>query len=259
VKERGHYAPPLLKLILLIMKKILLLLLIVVFPGNLKAQDEGSSIVLNRFYIGAKAGYGIVEFESADELITDFSERTYRNIAYGIIAGVRITGKLSIQAEGVYAQYGGNNILVDHIYDPDNPLLISYSTNSTVDHVDMDLYYVDIPILIRYSLSDRNFSPYVYAGANWAINITGYTTITRAITDAYGTIYREFNDGITEQLQYNEFAPLVGAGFNLGIGKFIVFGDVRYKYGIMNLSNVQNRTGFTSNALWLSGGLLFNL
>lgn len=241
------------------MKKILLLLLIVVSLGNLTAQDSGSNIVLEKFYVGVKGGYGTVSFESTDATIKDFAEITYRNISYGIVAGYRITNKISIQAEGIYAQYGGNNILYDHIYSPDNPLLLSYSTSSTVDHVDMDLYYIDIPLTLRYSFSDGDVAPYIYAGANWAINMVGYTTIVRSINDLQGTIYREFNDGITEQIQYNEIAPVAGAGININIGKFTVFGDARLKYGIMNLSNVMNRTGFTSNSLWLSAGLTFSI
>jgi len=230
----------------------------VVFLSNLNAQDEGSNIVFNRFYVGVKAGYGTVDFESTDLSIKDFAERTYLNLSYGIVAGFKITGKLSVQAEGSYAQYSANKILYDHIYSENNPLLASYSSSSTIDHIDMDLFYVDIPVILRYSLSDNDFAPYVYAGANWAINMTGYTTIVRAITDFQGTIYREFNDDITAQIQYNEIAPIVGAGLSLNIGRFSVFGDARIKYGLMNLSNVQNSLGFTNNALWLSAGLTFS-
>jgi hypothetical protein len=241
------------------MKNILLLLLIVVSLGNLKAQDEGSNIIFNRFYLGAKAGYGTVEFNSTDAAIKNFAERTYRNISYGIVAGFKVTDRFSVQAEGIYAQYGANKIRYDHIYSENNPLLASYNDGTSIDHVDMDLYYVDIPLTVRYSLSSGDFAPYIYAGANWAINMAGYTTIVRAIEEPQGTIYRKFNDGITEQIQYNEFAPVAGVGINLNLGRFILFGDARFKYGIMNLSNVQNRTGFTNNALWLSAGLLFRL
>ena len=92
-------------------------------------------------------------------------------------------------------------------------------------------------------------------------NVQGYTTITRASTDPYGgTMYREFVDGITEQVKYNEFAPIFGGGLNINLGdKFTLFGDLRYKFGVMNLSNVQNGLGYKNNALWLSAGLIFNL
>jgi hypothetical protein len=241
------------------MKNALLLFLMVIFLSNLSAQDSGSNIVFNRFYIGAKAGYGTVEFNSTDLSITKFAERTYRNISYGLVTGFKVSPRFTIQAEGVYAQYGANNILYDHVYSASNPLLTSYSSTTSVDHVDMDLYYIDIPLTFQYSLSEGDFAPYVYAGANWAINVLGYTTIVRAIADQQGTIYREFNDGITEQLVYYEFAPVGGVGVNLNIGRFTLFGDARFKYGIMNLSNVKSRLGFTNNALWLSAGLTFGL
>lgn len=241
------------------MKKPLLLVLLVVSLGNLYAQD-GGGIVFGKFYFGGKLGYGTVDFISTDVNVDGFADRTYRNISYGVLAGYKINAKISVQVEGVYAQYAANNILYDHIYRPDNPLLVSYSSNSVIDHVDMDLYYMDIPVIARYHLGSGALAPYVYAGVNWAINVTGYTTIVRAITDPYGTMYREFNDGITEQIQFNEFAPVFGGGVNMNLGdKFTVFGDARIKYGVQNLSNVQNNLGFKNNALWLSAGLIFNL
>jgi hypothetical protein len=123
----------------------------------------------------------------------------------------------------------------------------------------MDLYYIDIPLTLSYSLSDGSFAPYIYAGVNWAINMTGYTTIVRAFNDSQGTIYREFKDDITQKILYNEYAPLVGAGVNLNISRLTIFGDIRFKYGIMNLSNVQNGLGFTNNCLWLSAGITFSI
>jgi len=240
------------------MKKILLLVLIMVSLGNLYAQDEG--IIFGKFYFGAKAGYGTVDFSSTNVNVDNFAERTYRNLAYGVLAGYKINAKVSIQAEGVYAQYAANNIRYDHIYRPDNPLIASYSASSVVDHVDMDLYSADIPVTARYQLGTGTLAPYVYVGVNWGIYVTGYTTIVRKIEDPYGTIYREFNDGVTEQIKYNEIAPIFGGGLNMNLGdKFTVFGDARIKYGVQNISNVQNGLGFKNNALWLSAGLIFNL
>jgi hypothetical protein len=241
------------------MKKILLIIVMLVSLSNLKAQNEGSRIVLEKFYVGGKAGYGIVNFESTDAEEKDFAKRTFNNLVFGIVAGFKVSSRLSVQVEGNYAQYGADNIMPEYIYSENNPLITPYSSTSTVDHVDMDLFYLDIPLTLRYSPTDGGLAPYFYAGVNWGINMSGYTTIERAINDTQGVIYREFQDGISEQIQYNEFAPLAGAGVNLNIGKFTVFGDVRYKYGVMNLSNVMNGLGFTNSALWISAGLLFNL
>lgn len=239
------------------MKKILLLALIVVSLGNLYAQD----VVLGKLYFGGKIGYGTVDFESTDPSENNFAERTFLNLSYGVIAGYKINAQISVQAEGIYAQYSANNIMYEYIYRPNNPLIASYSETSTIDHVDLDLYYIDIPVTARYHIGSGTLAPYVYAGVNWGINVSGYTTITRAITDPFaGTIYREYNDGITEQIKYYDFAPIFGGGINLNLGdKFTLVGDLRYKFGVMNISNVQNGLGFKSNALWLSAGLIFNL
>jgi hypothetical protein len=240
------------------MKKVLLLLVIVVSLGNLYAQDD---VVLSKFYIGGKIGYGSVSFESTDETEGDFAERTFLNFSYGIVAGYRINSKITIQTEGVYAQYSADNIKYEYIYSPTNPLIQLTGETSWIDHVDMDLFYMDIPLIFKYNFGGRTLTPYAYAGVNWGINIQGYTTITRATSDPYGGIlYSEYVDGITEQINYYDFAPIIGGGVNMNLGdKITIFGDLRYKYGVQNISNVQNGLGYKNNALWLSAGLVLNL
>ena len=238
------------------MKKLLLLtIVIVVSLVNLNAQ----SVVLGKLYVGGKIGYGSVSFNSTDPTVKDFAERTYLNLAYGIVAGYKLDAKLSIQAEGVYAQYSANNIKWEYIYSSNNPL-ITGSGVSTVDHVDMELYYVDIPVTARYSFGSGALAPYAYVGVNWGINVQGYSTITRIETDPVaGSFSQSYNDDITDLIRYNEFAPLVGAGLNINMGnKITVFGDLRYKIGVQNVSNVQNGLGFKFNALWLSAGAAWN-
>ena len=237
------------------MKKILLLALIVVSLGKLYAQD----VVLGKFYAGAKIGYGTVSFESTDPTENEFAERTFLNLSYGAVAGYRLNSKITLQAEGVYAQYSATNIKYEYIYSASNPL-ITPSETSTIDHVDMDLYYVDIPVTAKYLFGGRTLAPYAYVGVNWGINIEGYTTITKATTDPYaGTMYREYVDGITEQVKYYDFSPIFGGGVNMNMGdKITLFGDLRYKIGVMNISNVQNGLGYKNNALWLSAGAVWN-
>jgi len=241
------------------MKKTVLLFLIVVSFSRLKAQDDATVSLFGKIYVGAKVGYGIVNFESTSSSEKHFAKATYDNISYGIIAGYNLSGRISIQLEGNYAQYGANNIIAKYIYSANNPLFTSYSANSTVDHVDMDLYYVDIPLTVRYSLTDGDFSPYFYGGVNWGINYSGNATIVHAINDTQATLYREFQDDISGQIKYNEFSPVVGGGIKMNMGSFSIFGDLRYKFGLMNLSNVNNGLGFTNNALWVSAGLFINL
>jgi hypothetical protein len=241
------------------MKKILLLLLMVVFLSNLNAQDEGSGSLFGKLYIGAKAGYGIVNFESILSSEKDFAKMTYNNISYGIVAGFKLSGRLSIQVEGNYAQYGANEIIPKYIYSPTNPLFVSYNPNTTVDHVNMDLFYADIPLTLRYSLTDGDFTPYVYGGVNWGINMSGNATIVRKFIENDVTIYREFKDDITEQIKYNDFSPVIGGGVKLNMGSLSLLGDIRYKYGLKNISNVSNSLGFTNSSLYVSAGLVLNL
>lgn len=217
-------------------------------------------LISGRLYLGAKASYGSVDFSSTNNNVENFAERTYKNISYGAVAGYKLTSSISIQVEGLYTQYSGNSIKYDHLYSENNPLLTSSDPNSSVDHIDMDLYYFDIPVIAKYHLVEGAFSPYIYAGINWGINTSDYTTITRKYVDNNTTLYREFTDEIFEQIKYNDMAPIIGAGFNVDLlGKISAFGDFRFKYGVKNISNVQNGLGFRNNALWLSAGLVYNL
>jgi hypothetical protein len=251
--------PACLKLIFYSMKKILLLfLLMVVFSGGLMAQEAESAVGGSKFYVGAKGAYGIVDYESIIATTTDFSEITYDNISYGLVFGFNITGNLGLQVEGNYSQYGANKIIETYVYSPGSPVLQSYGEFSLVDHVNMDLYYVDIPLLIKYTVSEIGFSPYFYVGANWGINILGNTTIVRKISETE-EIYRDYKDDISDRIRYNEFAPVGGLGFRMNMGSLSILGDVRYKHGFQNLSNVDNGLGYTNRALWVSVGLVFNL
>ncbi len=230
----------------------------VVFSGGLMAQETESAAGGSKIYVGAKGAYGIVDFESVIKTVTDFSEMTFDNISYGIVAGYNLTGNLGLQLEVNYSQYGANNIIETYVYSPGSPVLQSYGEFSIIDHVDMDLYYMDIPVLVKYTVSELGFSPYIYAGVNWGINVLGNTTIVRKISESE-EIYREYKDDISDRIRYNEIAPVGGLGVRMNMGSLSILGDVRYKHGFKNLSNVDNGLGFTSKALWISIGLVYNL
>jgi hypothetical protein len=240
------------------MKKLLLLFLIMaLFSGGLTAQDSGSTLG-SKIFIGAKGAYGIVDFKSTITTETEFAEMTFQNLSYGIVVGYNLTPNLSLQLEATYSQYGADNIIENYIYSPGSPALQSYGDFSVVDHVDMDLYYVDIPMLFKYTFSKFGSAPYIYAGANWGINLLGNTTIVRKISES-SEIYRDFRDDISARIRYNEFAPVAGLGVKLNMGSLSLLLDARYKHGFQNLSNVDNGLGFTSRALWISAGLVYNL
>jgi hypothetical protein len=242
------------------MRKILLLFIIIAaFPIGLIAQDDQSESGGGGgggFYVGAKAAYGMVKFESITSM-KDFAEATWDNVAYGVVAGYNLTGNISVQIEGIYSQYGADRIIPTYIYSADSPLLQSYNANSVVDHVNMDLYYIDVPLLLKYTRSEIGFSPYVYAGVDWGINVLATTTIVRALT-AGEVFYRDYKDDITDRIKYNEVSPVAGLGAKMDMGSLTLFGDLRYKHGFNNLSNVDNGLGFKNSSFWLNVGIVFN-
>ena len=241
------------------MKKTILLLLIVVSFNSLKAQDSSEPSSGKGLFLGAKAGYGIVNYESILKAEPNFAETTYNNQSYGIIAGYKLSGLLSIQLEGNYAQYGARNIISSYIYSPQSPVLANVGLNSKVKRVDMVLYNVDVPLTIQLTLGSGNVSPYLYGGVNYGIYVMSRAMIVREITLNDIVDSRTSTDDITARIRYSEFAPVGGCGVMFNMFKISVFGDVRYKYGSTNLSNVDNHLGFTNSAFWISAGLLLNL
>jgi hypothetical protein len=253
-----HAPASLINLILMIMKKILLLLSMVFTLNCLNAQDSGSAEG-KKIYIGGKVGYGIVNFESMSASVNNFAERTFDNLSFGFVAGYKVLlSGFAVQIEGNYATYKANNIIPTYIYSPGSPILQSSGLNSKVDHVDMTLNTIDIPLTINYSLSSGTLAPFIYAGVNWGINMSASSTIVRAITLGE-TSYSTFYDDITPRIKTNEFAPIAGGGIRLRIGTLTFIGDVRYKYGVSNLSNINNGFTFKNNAFWFSGGLVLFL
>jgi len=161
--------------------------------------------------------------------------------------------------EANYARYGARDIIPTYIYSPLSPIFADYGASSTVHRVDMDLYNIDFPLTIRFTLSTLSFSPYIYGGINYGLNVTGRTTIIRKVISNDVVDYRRSHDNITDRIVFNEFAPVAGFGIKKETLRFTFFGDVRYKYGFTNLSNVDNNLGFTNSALWVSAGLYLSL
>lgn len=242
----------------MMMKKILLLLLIVFLPGIIIAQDSGSADG-KKIYIGGKVGYGIVNFGSMSAGGNNFGDRTFDNIQFGFVGGYKVLlSGFAVQVEANYSQYNSANINTNYIYSPGSPILQPSGLNSKVDHVDLTLYNLDIPLTINYSLSGGALSPFIYAGVNWGMNVSSNTTIVRAVTLGE-TSYRTFYDDVTPRIRANEFAPVAGGGIRLKIGSLTFIGDVRYKHGLSNLSNIDNTYSFKNNAIWFSGALVLFL
>jgi hypothetical protein len=242
------------------MKKTILLLFLIVSFTSLKAQENTVSGASSRgFYIGVQAGYGISNFEAITNADVKFAKTSYDNVAYGILAGFKLNSLLSIQIEGNYAQYGAHNIVPTYIYSAQSPVLANVGSNSTVEHVDMDLYNIDVPLTIKLTLGEGSFSPYLYGGVNYGINVSANASVVRKVTFNDITSYRTSTDDITPRIIQNEYAPVAGCGVLIKMFRMSFFGDVRYKYGITNLSNVDNQLGFTNSTIWVSAGLIFGL
>lgn len=241
------------------MKKTILLLLIVVSFYSLKAQESSESSSPGKIFIGAKIGYGITNYESTLKSETNFAKMAYDNLSYGVLAGYKLNSLISFQLEGNFAKYGARNIIPTYLYSAQSPVLASIGTNSTVDHVDMDIFSIDVPVTVKLSLKDGDFSPYIYGGVNYGINVYGRSSIVRKITYNEASDFQTSTDDITARIISNEFAPIAGCGVIVKMFKLSFFGDVRYKYGFTNLSNVDNSLGFTNSALWVSAGVLLDL
>lgn len=148
----------------------------------------------------------------------------------------------------------------------------SYSWSDTVNymnferemHHDQQLYYFSLPVLVRWDMTKRKFSPYLQLGV--------YTDLRHRASKSIGydpIIDGELNKGSlteTERAMATDHINKVDVGLVGGIGlsyfsKYFVIGlESNFRYGFLPLINDRNRyadlTGFTGQHLDVPDQLL---
>lgn len=144
-------------------------------------------------------------------------KRNFKGLQIGAFYQIGITKKFSVVPELYFAMKGG-------ILNENNPETLNKSTLRT--------WSLESPVLARYHY--KNF--YVNAGP-----YVSYLFAGRIKTEASGNI-----PGTTSHIKFgnspNEFKHFdvgaqIGAGYNFNLKKSVLALDVRYGYGLLNISN----------------------
>lgn len=86
------------------------------------------------------------------------------------------------------------------------------------------LDYLEIPILVKYNISDGFISPNIYAGPAFSFLINTEYTVEEPITEYEDLSLKSFDFGVA-----------VGAGVNFNLLKGYIITDFRYTFGMLNV------------------------
>jgi len=179
------------------MKKILLLCGAIFIIATSKSFSQ-----LNAGIIG---GINVASFHVEND---DVSNRTLWGI--GSVINYPLNDDFSIQAEPMYLKKGGIREQVD-----DDPKLT------------FDLSFFEIPILLKYSLGDKN-KVFLITGPTM-----GYLLTSDLEADVNGIIFSADLKKITETI---DLGVCVGGGFSVEVHPGTLFLQGKYTFGLTNLA-----------------------
>lgn len=126
--------------------------------------------------------------------------------------------------------------------DPENPL--NYLENKYTHQ--QDLFYLSLPLLVRYSPLHKKFSPYLQAGAFYDRMLNAKKSVRTDGLDLASGGQITFSN----VAQSSDISPLfvkthvgitAGAGFTYNLGTVMLFMDGQYRYGLHNVSSAARR------------------
>lgn len=186
-------------------KNILLVVFSIIFINSLTAQIS----------IGVQGGLNSAIFKLSN--LDPNAKISYNNgIILGSIVNYELNNSFSLQMEPRYIQKGQIGKLKDF---------------APLEEAELDFHYLEFPIYLVAELSESQLSPFILGGIN-----LGYLIKAKADIVAYG---KEETYDITSDYKKFDFAIDLGAGlkYKLDTNTSLLM-NVRYSYGIYNLSNM---------------------
>lgn len=191
------------------MKKILFLGAVALF-GVVKAQNTK---------FGIKGGYSLSTLKKESDLPT--SENGKSTFYIGALVEHKVSNKFALQGEilysPLYGRYSMSGFFSEFFY--------NYET-------DIKLETLQIPLMAKFYFSEHialaggvNLGFILSADEEWTAK---YLTVTDEMSISSGS------DDMSDELGSVNFAPFIGAEYNLSNGLFF---DARYNIGVSNLNN----------------------
>lgn len=180
---------------------------------------------------GIKGGVNVAEHSFVDQGVT-IDRDAINGFTLGAVLEVGLGGNIFLQPEALFIQKGS---------ELDLPSLGEK----------INLNYLDIPILLKLKLINSNlFNINLLGGPSFGLALNGEETI--------GSETIDINFGGDNGLKRFDLGIHAGGGVGVNLGSIGVFGDVRYLFGISDISGDNNRE-IKNQGLNISVGLMFRL
>ena len=188
-----------------------------------------ATISAQTFSLGAKVGYNWNNVTApAFNGTLDFKKMTNTN--FGLVAQIGLTDNFSIQPELNYVQKGfriqeSKDL---NLYNVPIPLGVSAVTA---------IKYIDIPLLAKYKFRGEGASGYVFAGPSVGYALSGNLETHAQVIIDIKVASTNINLDAVDYKRF-EVGGVVGAGFEVPIGRAKLFGEARYTQGFNDVYEV---------------------
>lgn len=181
---------------------------------------------------GLKGGTNLAEF-SFKENGTNIDQESINGFTLGAVLEIGLGGNVFLQPEAVFIQKGSELQVLN-------------------DENKFNVNYLDIPVLLKIKLLNSNLlNINVLGGPSFGLALNGEQT-----TAVGQTV--DINFGGDDGLKRFDLGINAGGGVGINLGSIGVFGDVRYLFGVSNISENDNRE-IKNKGLNLSVGLMFKI
>ena len=199
--------------------------------------------------IGVRAGANLAS-QKRDIDTTTLSSKV------GFIGGLDVqywfSDAIGVNAQVLYAQKG---VSEGEVSLP-NPIT---KTQATVSR-DMSLNYLEIPILLRYNLSDGAYRPYIFAGPSFGMFMSG----TKTTTSTGENVASNLNG--TEDIPSADMGMDLSLNFGAGVAYKMVYGpaftlDAGYAMGMSKITKagVDDPANIRSKDIRIMLGISFQM
>ncbi len=181
---------------------------------------------------GLKGGVNVAEFSFKDQGTT-IPQSSINGFTFGAVLEIGITDNIFIQPEAVFIQKGSE-------------------LNTSITGLTTNVNYLDIPLLLKIKLlNSKLLNINLLGGPSFGLALNGEEAITGGQTI-------DVNFGGEDGLKRFDLGINAGGGVGVNLGSIGVFGDIRYLFGVSDISEGANRE-IKNRGLNLSIGLMFKI
>ena len=181
---------------------------------------------------GVKGGVNVAEFSFQDQG-TSIPQSSINGFTLGAVLEVALGKNIFLQPEAIFVQRGSE-------------------LNTSLTNLTTNVNYLDIPVLLKIKILNTNLlNINLLGGPSFGLALNGEET------DQGGQTI-DINFGGDNGLKRFDLGINAGGGVGINLGSVGVFGDIRYLFGVSDISEDANRE-IRNKGLNLSVGLMFRI